>query len=414
MPEFLELIPPQVALNTLLKLYDPPREEEIIASDSALERIASSPVAAPHPLPSFSKSTVDGYAVIASDTYGASETLPGYLKVIGEVPMGDVPDFSLSSAVCAVIHTGGMLPGGADAVLMLEFAQQVQENEIEFYRSAAYGENVINVGEDVKPGQEVISTGSRLRPAEIGGLMALGITQVEVYRKPKVGIISSGDEVITPDIELPPGKVRDINSYTLAALVESAGGVGIRYGIVPDQIDSMIASVTTALDECDLVVVTAGSSASSRDHTAQVINQLGPPGVLVHGVNIKPGKPTILGLCAEKPVIGLPGNPVSALVIASLFVVPVVEVYLGLNRSLPRPSLTAQLTTNLASIAGREDWIAVRIVTDETISSRHFLAEPIYGKSNLIFTLARADGLIRIPADATGLDAGDIVEVIIL
>lgn len=412
MPEFLELIPPQEALKTLLNRYDPLREVEIVATECALGRIASSSVIAPHPLPSFSKSTVDGYAVIASDTYGASETLPGYLKVTGEVLMGAVPDFSLSSALCAVIHTGGLLPEGADAVLMLEYAQPVQENEIEFYRSVAFGENVIYVGEDVKSGQEVIPAGIRLRPAEIGGLMALGITKINVFRKPKVGIISSGDELITPDINLTPGKVRDVNSYTLSALVESAGGVGMRYDIVPDQIDSMIASLKVALDECDMVVITAGSSTSTRDYTAQVINQLGPPGVMVHGVNIKPGKPTILGLCAGKPVIGLPGNPVSALVIASLFVVPVMEVFSGSHRSFPRPKLTAQLTKNLASNAGREDWVAVQIVMDESISSTYYLAEPIFGKSNLIFTLARADGLIQISADATGLAAGDAVEVV--
>ncbi|MBN1147863.1 MAG: molybdopterin molybdenumtransferase MoeA [Anaerolineales bacterium] len=407
MPEFLKLSPPDQALVLLLKnLPQRVQPEEVNAAD-ALGRVTSAPVVAPYPLPSFPRATVDGFAVRAADTYGASESLPAYLSVSGEVPMGAASAIRLSPGSCALIHTGGMLPAGADAVVMVEYTQSVRPQEVEILRAVAVGENILKEGEDVAQGQEVIPAGTRLRPAEIGGLMALGITRLMAARQPLVGIISSGDEVISPDAELQPGQVRDVNSYSLGALVHSAGGIPRRYGIVPDRLEAMRAIATRAQAENDLVVITAGSSASARDLTAQVIDDLGAPGVLVHGVNVRPGKPTILAVCDGKAIIGLPGNPVSALVIAWLFVVPVIEALQGLSQGRPRPRLAARLGLNLASQAGREDWVAVRLQEQ----AGGYLAEPLFGKSNLIFTLARADGLVRIPPDANGLNAGEIVEV---
>ena len=324
--------------------------------------------------------------------------------------MGAAPSFSLSPAECALIHTGGMLPEGATAVVMVENTQTASAQEIEVLRAVAVGENILKVGEDVSAGEEVISGGTRLRPAEIGGLMALGLTCVTVARQPRAAILSSGDEVVPPEAILQPGQVRDVNAYTLSALVEQAGGLPVRYGIIPDQAATLRAAAAQALAECDLVVITAGSSASARDLTAQVIQELGAPGVLVHGVNVRPGKPTILGVCGGKPAIGLPGNPVSALVIASLFIVPVIEALLGVRSARPRPSKAARLSLNLPSQAGREDWVAVRLVPEEA----GYLAEPVFGKSNLIFSLARADGLIHIAPAATGLNAGEWVEVVLL
>jgi molybdopterin molybdotransferase len=353
---------------------------------------------------------VDGFAVRAGDTFGASDSLPAYLDMVGEVPMGGTPDFSIEKGKCGLIHTGGMLPGGADAVVMVEHTQQARENQIEILRAVGVGENVLQIGEDVTGGQEVIPKGVKLRPAEIGGLMALGITQVSAARQPRVGILSSGDEVVTPEDEIKPGQVRDVNTYTLSALVKHYGGLPVPYGIVPDRLEVMRETAGRALEECDLVVITAGSSASTRDLTAQVIDNLGSPGVLVHGVNVRPGKPTILGICHGKTMIGLPGNPVSALVIAGLFVVTVIERLMGMHRARPAASISAKLTLNLASQAGREDWIPVRLLSGES----GFQAEPVFGKSNLIFTLARADGLVRIPPDATGLNAGSPVEVLLM
>lgn len=411
MPEFLELLPPTDALKRFLDALNfQPQAEEITTQD-ALGRVLLQPAVAQNPLPSFPRTTVDGYAVRAADTHGASESLPSYLTVIGEVPMGAAPDFSVSRGQCALIHTGGMLPDGTDAVVMVEYTQSARQEEVEILRAVAVGENVLKVGEDVSAGQEVIATGSPLRPSEIGGLMALGITQVIVSRQPKVGIISSGDEVVPPNVELRPGQVRDVNAYTLSALVLQSGGLPVRYGIIPDRAEVMYEVAGWALQECDLVVITAGSSASTRDLTSRVVNQLGKPGVLVHGVNVRPGKPTILAVCDGKPVIGLPGNPVSALVIASLFVVPVVEALQGLKRFRLKASLKARLSLNLSSQAGREDWVPVRLLPGDQADSGTFLADPVFGKSNLIFTLVRADGLIRIPPDATGLNTGEVVDV---
>jgi molybdopterin molybdotransferase len=422
MPEFLTLIPPDQALCKFLENISPNPQVEEVETISALGRVTFSPVIAPYPLPSFPRSAMDGYAVRAADTFGASEAIPAYLELIGEAPMGQATTLSLSEGQCVLIHTGGMLPQGADSVVMLEYTQAISHpskkrynviapsQEVEIFRSVAPGENILEVGEDVQSGHEVITAGTRLRPAEIGGLMALGITHLPVSRRPQLGVISSGDEVIPPAEELSPGKVRDVNSFSLSALVEEAGGIARLYGIVPDHEQALYSAADRALSECDLLAITAGSSASSRDLTAQVINRLGSPGVLVHGVNVRPGKPTILAVCEGKAVIGLPGNPVSALVIASLFVVPLIERLLGLRRFRPKPAVVARLGLNLPSQAGKEEWAAVRLVATRD----SYIAEPVFGKSNSIFTLVRADGMVRIPSDATGLSAEEIVEVVLL
>ncbi len=411
MPEFLTLLPPDNArllwLNSIAA-RDP--VFQTIKTINLLGRVTAENVKAAQPLPAFTRSTVDGYAVRARDTYGASDTLPGYLAMMGEVPMGSASQLMLSPGKCALIHTGGMLPPGADAVVMLEFTQPVRPGEVEIQRAVAQGENVIQIGEDVTADQVVIPKGVRIRPAEIGGLMALGFKELRVVKKISVGLISSGDEVVPPSQDTQPGQVRDINSYTLGALVSQAGAKPIYYGIVPDKFDLLKAKAGKALRECDVVVITAGSSASTRDMTAEVIASLGQPGVLVHGINTRPGKPTILGVCEGKAVIGLPGNPVSALVNGYLFVIPLIEKLLGMIVKPPLPSVRARLTLNLPSQAGREDWQPVKLVSSPT----GWLAEPIFGKSNLIFTLAAADGLIKIHPDANGINAGEIVDVVLM
>jgi len=426
MPEFLTLLPPDDARMLLLSHLASPipfdqtqgkLDSELIDGISSLGRFTASDIFAPHPLPDFPRTTVDGYAVRAKDTFGASDSLPAYLTLIGEVPMGDTPSFEIGAGQCALIHTGGMLPNGADAAVMIEYTQFVGAEsprpEIEIFKSVADGENVIRIGEDVAQNQLVISKGTQIRPAEIGGLMALGITSINVAKKPRVGLISTGDEVIDPSQMPRPGQVRDINSYTLGALVEKSGGEAIRYGIFSDSFEVLKEAAAKALSECDLVIITAGSSASTRDMTADVIRTLGEPGVLVHGINTRPGKPTILGVCNGKAVIGLPGNPVSALVNGYLFVQPVIEKLLN---ALPKPKATvmAKLTVNLPSQAGREDWWPVKLIVNRQSSIVNYGADPIFGKSNLIFTLASADGLLRIGSDATGLSAGEIVEVVLI
>jgi molybdopterin molybdotransferase len=413
MPEFIRLLPPDEARGLLLSQVRPLQEFENIPTILAAGRICAQAILAPSRLPAFGRATVDGYALRAEDTYGASDSLPAYLALVGEIPMGAEAGVFVGLGQCVLIHTGGMLPAGANAVVMLEYTQVSRPSEIEVNRACAVGENVIQPGEDIEAGQPALQAGQRLGAAEIGGLMALGIPEIGVARQPRVALISSGDEIVPPQAALLPGQVRDVNSFSLSVLVEEAGGVAQRMGIVPDQESALLQAARQALEAQDVVVITAGSSASVRDLTSQVIQALGLPGVLVHGVNLKPGKPTILACCQGKPVIGLPGNPVSALVAARLFLIPVIERLLGQPDDRPQASVAACLAVNLASQAGREDWIPVKLV-EERKGEAKFLAEPIHGRSNFIFNLVAADGLICIPASANGLSAGERVEVFLL
>jgi molybdopterin molybdotransferase len=414
MPKFLKLVSPSEALALLMhSLPEGVPENELVDTLHAAGRVTAEDIRASQSLPSFSRSSMDGFAVRASDTFGVSESLPGYLSIKGEVPMGEEPAFSIESGQAAIIHTGGMLPQNADAVVMLEQTERTRNDEIAVLRAVAPGENAILVGEDVQEGQIVVRCGTQIRSAEVGGCMALGITQLRVAIRPKIGILSSGDEVIPPDQVPGPGQVRDVNSYSLAALVTEAGGEPVLYGIVKDKLEFLKDRAAKVLSECQSMIITAGSSASARDMTAEAIASLGAPGVVVHGINIRPGKPTILAVCNDKAVIGLPGNPVSAMVIAGLFVVPLIKRLLGEKVPRPDKSCMARLTLNIPSQAGREDWIAVKLIpsTNQSDELDTWLADPIFAKSNLIFSLAAADGLVRIPADVTGLESGERVQV---
>jgi molybdopterin molybdotransferase len=409
MPEFLDLTPPSEALDLFMKTWAGPgnTESEIINTENGLGRVLAEDVEAPHPLPPFARSTVDGYAVQAGDTHGASPALPAYLSIVGEILMGTSADLQINPGETAIVHTGGMIPAGADAVIMLEDTQKVPEDELEILKAVAVGENILVEGEDVKAGEIVLRSGTPLRSQEIGGLMALGYTKIEVARRPRVAILSTGDEVVPPSQVPDQGQVRDINSYTLSALVQRAGGVPVRYGVIADNRSALEAAALAAFEAEDLVLVTAGSSVSARDITVEILGGLGEPGVLIHGLAIKPGKPTILAIAGNKPLIGLPGNPVSALVVAGLILPPILRRWLGMTVENWKPQIPARLTVNLASQAGREDYQPVRLIS----SDDGLLAEPVYGRSNLIFTLIRADGLVRIPPEANGLPQGEEVIV---
>jgi molybdopterin molybdotransferase len=302
-----------------------------------------------------------------------------------------------------------MLPENADAVVMVEQTQEVGPTTIEALRAVAPGENVVQIGEDVRTGDPILAVGHRLRPQDLGGLVALGITSVRVARRLRVGIVSGGDELVAPSQEPGRGQIRDINSYTLAAMIRRDGHVPCLAGIFPDEYAALESAARTALAANDVVILSAGSSVSARDMTAQVVDSLGKPGVLVHGVSLKPGKPTILAVCDGKPVFGLPGNPVSCMVTYDLFVAPTLARLSGAV-SPTRTSVTARLTRNIASATGREDYIQVRL---ERRPDGGFDAVPVFGKSNLIFTLIRADGMLKIPLDAGGLPAGAQVEVVL-
>jgi molybdopterin molybdotransferase len=407
MPEFFEVLAPAEARDLFLSHVEPLGEAATIPTAAALGRTLAEAVRAPHPLPTFPRSTRDGYAVRAANTFGASGALPAYLRVVGEVPMGQPATVSVGDGEAALVHTGGMIPPGADAVVMVEHTQAAAEGEIEILKAVAVGENVIPIGEDIAEGAVVMELGQWLRPQDVGGLLALGITTVAVARRPRVAIFATGDEVVPPDASIGPAQVRDINSTTVAELTKAAGGEPLTLGILPDDFEVSLAAVQKALaDGADMLVLSAGSSVSVRDVTAEIFARLGEPGVLVHGMAIRPGKPTILAMAGRVPLVGLPGNPVSAMVVYGLVGVPVVRRLQG-GEMRRAGTARARLAANIASVAGREDYVPARLVARED----GLWAEPVFGQSNLIFTLVRADGLVKIPLDKTGLEAGTEVEV---
>jgi molybdopterin molybdotransferase len=408
MTELFTVLTPPAAWALFRRHFAPQVQAARVPTADALDRVLAETLFSPQDLPEFPRSTVDGYAVSAADTYGATPGLPALLNLVGEVPMGQAPTLAVGVGEAALVHTGGMIPPGADAVVMIENTQQVSEQAIEVMAPVSEGQSVIQVGEDIRRGMQVLPAGRKLRAQDIGGLLALGITHVQAAVKPRVGIVSTGDEVVAPDQPLGPGQVRDINSYTLAALTAKAGGEAVRYGIIPDDRDALRVAARQAFSECDLAVFSAGSSVSYRDMTADVINELGAPGVLVHGVSVKPGKPTILAVCDGKPVFGLPGNPVSAMVIFDLFITPAILALLG-TEAPPQQRVRARLARNLASDSGREDYIQVRLEERDGET----WALPVLGKSNLIYTLVNAEGTIKIDLDSNGIKAGEWVDVVL-
>ena len=414
MPEFFNVLPPDDARALLFEHMTAVLPSEILSTDSALGRVTASPILSPHPLPAFRRSTMDGYAVRAADTFGASGSLPAFLSVTGEVSMGSPAAVTLNPGQAALVHTGGMIPQLADAVVQVELTQVIGTHaatappfEIEVFKAVASGENVLQVGEDVQDGAEILPQGHLLRPQDLGGLLALGITSLGVIRRPRVAILATGDEVIPPDQEAGPGQIRDINSYTVAGQVSQAGGIPHLGGIIPDDLGALQTAAEDALAEADMLVMSAGSSVSVRDITVQVIEKLGKPGVLFHGVATRPGKPTIVGVVGDKPVLGLPGNPVSAMVQFAMFGTPAIYRLQGLKTWPKRGFVWANLSQNIASQSGREDYVPARL--EETVDG--LIATPVFGKSNLIYTLVNADGLIKIPLNKGGLLAGNQVEV---
>ena len=408
MPELFNVLAPDDALETLTKRLSIRVEPEAVPTHEALGRVTAAGIVSPEDLPSFPRSTMDGYSVRAADTFGATESLPAYLEIAGEVPMGRPPAVSLSIGMAAGAFTGGMLAEGADAVVMEEHTQRAGESTIEVLRPVAPGENVLMVGEDIRTGEEVVPSGHLIRPQDIGGLTALGITSLQVARRPRVSIVSTGDELVAPGETPGPGRVRDINTYTISALVEKHGGVPIPIGLAKDDYEEQRDAAARGLEQGDILIFSAGSSVSSRDLTASVIDGLGSPGVLAHGISLKPGKPTIVALVDGKPAFGLPGNPVSAMVVFDLLVRPTLNLLCGLDPPPGPVTVTARLTRDVASAAGREDHVQVRL---NGAREGGRTAEPVFGKSNLIYSLVRADGTIRVPADKAGLYAGEEVEV---
>lgn len=382
---------------------------ETVSLDDALGRVPAEPLTAPHALPGFARATVDGFAVRASDTYGASEGLPSYLEFAGESRMGVPPESEVRPGTAVAIATGAPLPPGADAVLKLEHTQAATQELLEALRPVTPGEGMVRADEDAAAGAELVPPGRPLRAQDLGMLAAAGIVQLPAHARPRVTIVSTGDELVPADAPspsvLPIGQVRDSSAPALAALVREAGGEPRLAGIVPDDRDELATRLREALPESDILVVSAGSSVGARDETATAIASLGEPGIWCHGLAFRPGKPTLLADCGGVPVIGLPGNPRSALVVFRLIGVPIVRLVGGCTDPPPDPAIRARLTRDLPSAAGRLDIVQVRVTGDE--------AEPLFGSSSLLSILTAADGYVVVPEAATGLAAGSEVEVML-
>ncbi|MCG6919141.1 MAG: molybdopterin molybdotransferase MoeA [Deltaproteobacteria bacterium] len=386
-----------------------PLETEEVSLGQALNRVLAEPIIAKEDLPSFTRSIVDGYAVRAQDTFGASESLPSFLEIVGEVGMGETVSFELGGGKAVRIPTGGMLPAGADSVVMVEYTEELDQKSVAISRSVAPLENLIRPGDDFKAGQEVVQAGKRIRPQEIGLLAGLGQEKIIARARPRVAIISTGDEIVPIDKEPRPGELRDINSHSLAAMVESCGGLPLQLGLAPDRFSALQEKCQQALDLADICLISGGSSVGSRDLTLDVLASFEDSKVLVHGVAISPGKPTLLVKTGEKGFWGLPGHVASAMVVFQVLVRPFISYLRGEQLTLGegRP-IRAGLKRNVASRQGREDFIRVKIEEKDD----ELIAEPIFGESALISTLVRADGLVRIDRHTEGLYAGEMVQVI--
>jgi len=406
-----ELITVEKALELLFR-YAPFRRpaETHIPIEKSCNAVISRDIISPEDLPSFRRATVDGFAVNSADTFGATEGLPSYLNIKGEILMGDKPGFVLGKGEAAKIATGGMLPDGADAIVMFEHAQMAGENMIEAVKPVSPGENVIQAGEDARKGETVLKSGHRLRPQDIGALAGLGITAVWVYEKPKVSIVSTGDEIVPAGEPIRPGQVRDINSYTLSGLISALGGIPVRRGIFSDRYEVLKEVTEDALKNSDMILITGGSSVGVKDMTSRVINDMGSPGVLFHGVSLKPGKPMIGGVVGDIPLFGLPGHPAAVNVCFEVFIRPVLEVQSGLTDDRfekEKKIIRARITKNVSSSPGREEHVGVALEKRDG----EIWALPLPGKSGLITTLTRADGTIVIPLRKLGVHEGEMVEV---
>lgn len=371
----------------------------------ALGRVAFEDVFSQFDIPDFNRSTVDGYAVVSKDTYGASESLPVFLNIIGKVEMGEATALKVSAGQCVYVPTGGMIPEGADGMLMIEYVECIDEGMLAGHSPVAPGENIIFVGDDVRQGEKVLSKGRVIRSRDIGVLCAAGINRIKVSKKPRVAVLSTGDEIVDPSEQKKIGQVRDINTYTLSAIVQELGGEVTKNIVIKDDYDLIRRTVEEASRDNHIVVISGGSSVGAKDNTEKVIDSFGEPGVFVHGVAVKPGKPTILGRVGDSAVFGLPGHPVSAVIIFRIFVEELIDRLLGKTKE--SFYINAICSSNLHSSPGRETYQMVELLEKE----EGFEAKPIHAKSAAISQLSKAQGLIRIPLNKEGIKKGETVKV---
>lgn len=358
-------------------------------------------------IPGFDRSAMDGYAVRAEDILDAGKDAPVVLKKVGEVRMGQTPNFTVGPGQCAYIPTGGRMPVGADSVVMVEYTEAADDGSVLIKSSIQPGKNVALAGDDVKTGNVVLRGGTKLRPHDLGALAAMGLDEIEVFKKLRVGVISTGDELVEPGAELSGAAIYDINSHTLSSGVINDGGIPIRYGIVRDELKQLRGALDTALDQCDLILISGGSSVGTKDLTHGLIEAVG--NVIVHGVAIKPGKPTIIGKIAGKPVFGIPGHPVSAFLIYLVVVRPLLLQMTGIA-DVPDDSVSAVLTADITPSDGRDTFVPVCLKSN----GPELYATPLSYKSGLITTLSGAGGFVRVPRGCPGYSTGEKASVLCL
>ena len=378
---------------------------EEVEITEAMGRVAFEDVFSSYDIPDFNRSTVDGYAVVSKDTFGAGESLPAFLNMIGKVDMGETAALKVSNGNCVYVPTGGMIPEGADGMLMIEHAELIDESMLAVQSPVAPGENIIFIGDDVRRGEKILPKGRIIRSRDIGVLCAAGICRVRVSKRPRVSIISTGDEIVDPFGPVEKGQVRDINTYTLSAMVQELGGQVTGSIVVKDDYDLIRDTIDEASRHCDIVVISGGSSVGLKDNTEKVIDSFGEPGVFVHGVAVKPGKPTIIGRVRNAAVFGLPGHPVSAVIIFKVFVEHLIDRMLGKTKE--SYFITAVCGANIHSSPGKETYQMVELIEDE----KGFTAKPIHAKSSAISQLSKARGVIRIPLKEEGIKRGETVRV---
>ncbi|HBJ2608224.1 molybdopterin molybdenumtransferase MoeA [Clostridium botulinum] len=373
---------------------------------SSMDRVIYEDMVSHINVPNFRRSTVDGYAVNSKDIAGASESIPAMMNYKGEVFMGKIPEVNMDfPGDCVYVPTGGMIPEGSDSVVMVEYTERVHEDTILINKATTYGEKVVEIGEDIAKEEIIIKKGKRLRAYEIGVLSSLGITKVPVCRKPKVAIISTGDEIVDPNEEPNLGEVRDINSYLLQASIIEDGGIPINYGIIRDDFNLLKNTVEKAIEDTDIVLISGGSSVGKKDVTIDVINSLGDPGVFVHGIAIKPGKPTIIGNVKDKIVFGLPGHPLSAAIVYKVIVKYYIDKIAGVKEKVF--PIVCKFNINYHSAKGREEYLPVTLNWQEN----EIIASPIFSKSGLISGFSKAYGFIKIDKNLEGIKKDEKVFV---
>ena len=378
---------------------------EAVSLSAALGRILAEDIVAAEYVPDFDRSTVDGYAVRARDTFGCTDAIPAILPLQGEVLMGEGAEFELCAESCVAVPTGGAVPKGADSVVMIEYTEDYGDGTIGISKSAAPGQNMIFRGDDVFPGKVILEKGRVLSSQDIGALAAIGSVQVPVVKKLTVGVISTGDELVPPEVTPGPGQVRDVNSPMLEAMLTGFGVNVINYGIVIDDEALLSEKVTKAVAECDAVLLSGGSSVGVKDAACRIIESMGS--LLLHGIAIKPGKPTILGKAGDKPLVGLPGHPVAAYFITKLFVLPLLCKLMG--RKQENYTSTAKITESISANHGRAQYHCCRLEQRDG----QLYAYPIRGKSGLITTLAGTHGYFCIDRDCEGLPQNAEIQVTI-